>query len=162
MEMMRVTKGLVWVNHKTRYRDGEGIHPLSFLSARLYAEVVWDKGGSMALNCRRFAPSHEYLYAFGKPIFWDDSMNGLCSVWRIGQVTGSEHPCPFPEELVRRPIRASCPPGGLVLDPFCGSGTTGAVALQEGRRFCGIEFMPEYAAMARRRLGQAQSPLFTD
>lgn len=41
---------------------------------------------------------------------------------------------------------------GLVLDPFCGSGTTGLVAMREGRRFLGIELNPEYAAMARRRI----------
>ena len=51
----------------------------------------------------------------------------------------------------------SCPPGtptrpGTVLDPFCGSGTTGLVAMREGRRFLGIELNPEYAEMARKRI----------
>jgi site-specific DNA-methyltransferase (adenine-specific) len=48
---------VVWINHKTRYRDGFGIHPLMFYKAPLFAEVVWDRGVSMALNCGRFMGS---------------------------------------------------------------------------------------------------------
>jgi len=48
---------------------------------------------------------------------------------------------------------------GLVLDPFCGSGTTGMVAVEEGRRFLGFDLSEEYCAMARRRIGKAQPPL---
>jgi len=48
--------------------------------------------------------------------------------------------------------RLVTPPGGLVLDPFCGSGSTGCAAVQEGFRFVGIELNPEYAAIARRRV----------
>lgn len=151
-ECLRVTRGLVWVNHKTRYRNGVGIHPLTFLPFPVYSEVVWNRGGSMALNCRRFAPSHEYFFGFGKPHYWDDQYNGLCSVWAVSQVTGSDHPCPYPEDLVRPLICASCPPDGIVLDPFTGSGTTGAVSLSEGRRFYGMEKNATFAAMARRRI----------
>ena len=59
----------------------------------------------------------------------------------------------------------SCDAGtrpGTVLDPFTGSGTTGLVAVREGRSFVGIELNPEYADMARRRIGQAQPPLFAE
>ena len=54
-----VCLGLVWVNHKIRYRDGVGIHPARMFDYPIYAEVVWDRGGSMTLNAKRFAPSHE-------------------------------------------------------------------------------------------------------
>ena len=47
---------------------------------------------------------------------------------------------------------AGCPVGGTVLDPFTGSGTTGAVAYRLGRKFVGIELSPEYAEMAERRI----------
>jgi site-specific DNA-methyltransferase (adenine-specific) len=53
-------------------------------------------------------------------------------------------------ELVRIVV-----PGGLVLDPFAGAGTTGVAALAEGRRFIGLELHPDYAAIARRRLAAA-------
>ena len=48
---------------------------------------------------------------------------------------------------------------GLVLDPFCGSGTTGQVAVEEGRRFVGFELNPKYVEMSKRRIGGAQAPL---
>jgi len=152
-EALRVTNGLVWVNHKTRYRNGVGIHPLHILKDfPLWAEVVWDKCGATTFNQRRFATSNEYLFAFGRPRFWDPSNDGLLSVWRIAQDTNTEHPCPFPERIVEPLVAASCPPDGIVIDPFTGSGTTGAVALRLGRRFLGCELNPEYVAMSRNRI----------
>ena len=59
-----------------------------------------------------------------------------------------------PTELMRTLCRI-CPPGGVILDPFAGSGTTGVAALREGRRFIGIEMTAENAAVARRRLDDA-------
>ncbi|MFA4972534.1 MAG: DNA methyltransferase, partial [bacterium] len=70
-ECLRVCSGLVWVNHKVRYRSGEAVHPVRFLPFPIYAEVVWDRGGSMALNCKRFAPSYEMIWAFGKRRYWN-------------------------------------------------------------------------------------------
>jgi len=54
--------------------------------------------------------------------------------------------------------RLVTPPGGLVLDPFAGSGSTGIAALAEGFRFIGIEISPEYATIAKRRIA---GPLFS-
>src|SRR5712691_1571808 len=62
------------------------------------------------------------------------------------------HFATFPEKLVERPIKASCPPNGVVLDPFFGSGTVGVVALKLARSFIGIELNPAYVEMAKRRL----------
>ena len=77
------------------------------------------------------------------------------SVWTVGaRAFKDEHFATFPEALVEPCILAGCPPGGIVLDPFIGSGTTGIVALSLGRHFVGIEISPKYAAMARRRLAQ--------
>lgn len=58
----------------------------------------------------------------------------------------------FPEKLVEPCILAGCPVGGTVLDPFFGSGTTGAVAKRLGRKFVGIDINPEYCRMARTRI----------
>lgn len=63
------------------------------------------------------------------------------------------HPTVKPVALMRWLVRLACPPGGLVLDPFCGSGSTGAAALLEQRRFLGIELDPDYARIARSRIG---------
>jgi site-specific DNA-methyltransferase (adenine-specific) len=64
----------------------------------------------------------------------------------------NHHPTVKPLELMRWLVRLVCPEDGLVLDPFCGSGTTGAAAAIEGRRFCGIEVEPAYAEIARARI----------
>lgn len=62
------------------------------------------------------------------------------------------HFATFPEKLVEPCILAGCPEGGVVLDPFSGSGTTGAVAVKKNRRYIGIEINPEYAELSRNRI----------
>lgn len=75
------------------------------------------------------------------------------TVWKINtHAFPAAHFATFPPELPRRCIKAGCPKGGTVLDPFAGSGTTLMVALQLGRSAIGIELNPEYAAMARARI----------
>lgn len=75
------------------------------------------------------------------------------SVWTIPAEPQSEaHFATFPTALVRPCILAGCPPGGTVLDPFGGSGTTGVVALETGRHAILLELNPEYAKIAARRL----------
>jgi hypothetical protein len=69
------------------------------------------------------------------------------------------HPTQKPEAVMDYLVRLACPPGGLVLDPFCGSGTVGVVALRHGRRFLGIENNAAYVEMARRRIA---GPLFAE
>jgi DNA modification methylase len=64
----------------------------------------------------------------------------------------NSHPTVKPLEVMRWLIALTCPPGGIVLDPFAGSGTTGAAALLEGREFAGIERESEYVAIACARL----------
>lgn len=70
------------------------------------------------------------------------------SVWTIPtEPFPAGHFATFPRELPRRCILAGCPPGGVVFDPFMGSGTVAEVALELGRKFIGTELNPEYAAM---------------
>ena len=152
-ECLRVSKGLVWINHKVRYRNGIGIHPLHFFKAPFYSEVIWDRRISMALNARKYAPSHEVIYGFGKPHFWDRCNDMLMSVWRIPPTAqGLDHPCPFPITLAERLILSSCPPDGTVFDPFAGSGTTGIAAINAGRSFVGCEIDAGYHKDASQRL----------
>jgi site-specific DNA-methyltransferase (adenine-specific) len=162
-ECLRVSKGLVWVNHKIRYRDGVGIHPLRFLDFPVYSEVIWDRGSGVAQNCRRYTPSHEVIYGFGTPHHWNPVMDArLFSVWRIPpnrEELGKGHPCPFPVAIPRRLIASSCPPGGVVLDPFAGSGTTGHAAVLEGCRAVLIEKDRKYEPVISRRLKSAADAL---
>lgn len=82
------------------------------------------------------------------------------NIWQIDpqrQRGDDKHPAPFPETLVRDHIASWSNLGDLVLDPFLGSGTTGKVALESGRRFIGTEISSEYVAMARERIASAKS-----
>lgn len=74
-------------------------------------------------------------------------------VWTIPtQPFRGNHFAVFPPRLIETPIRAGCRRGGIVLDPFIGSGTTALVAKNLGRRFIGIDINPEYVRMAEHRL----------
>ena len=78
------------------------------------------------------------------------------NVWTMGTAAFSEaHFATFPAELAERCIKAGCPAGGSVLDPFGGAGTTGVVAASLGRLATLIELNPEYAKIARTRIDAA-------
>jgi len=77
-------------------------------------------------------------------------------VWSIPtRPYAGPHFAAFPIDLPTRCIKAGCKPGGVVLDPFCGTGTTGLAALSLGRQFIGIELNPAFAALAAERLSRA-------
>ena len=74
-------------------------------------------------------------------------------VWTIPtRPFAGNHFATFPEALIKTPILAGCPAGGIVLDPFLGSGTTAVVAERFGRRWIGIELNPAYVQLAEGRL----------
>jgi site-specific DNA-methyltransferase (adenine-specific) len=88
---------------------------------------------------------------------WDQAFHPLGrnkrTVWSVALGKFREaHFAVFPDKLVEPCILASCPRGGIVLDPFFGSGTSGLVALNTNRRFIGIEINSDYCEMAQRRL----------
>jgi DNA modification methylase len=83
----------------------------------------------------------------------DGSLMG--DVWNIAPDRSkgrSLHYAAFPEDLCDIPIRATCPPSGVVLDPFVGTGTSLAVAQKLGRHGIGIDLSDEYLNLARQRL----------
>jgi site-specific DNA-methyltransferase (adenine-specific) len=84
------------------------------------------------------------------------------SVWTIAtQPYPGAHFAAFPPDLIRPCIQAGCPPNGLVLDPFGGSGTTAQVAIQEGRNAVIIELNPKYVELAQKRISGTQMPLIS-
>jgi len=84
--------------------------------------------------------------------FWDDVS---VPYWSMPENT--DHPTQKPEKLIAKLVLASCPPGGVVLDPFLGSGTTSVVAKKLCRHFVGVERNAEYCAWAEKRLALAES-----
>jgi site-specific DNA-methyltransferase (adenine-specific) len=90
-----------------------------------------------------------------------DPTSQVSSLWRIPAVPMREklhgrHPTQKPLRLLRRAIVASTTEGGLVFDPFSGSGTTGVAAKELGRFFAGAEAEREYAELVGRRIGAAE------
>ena len=69
-----------------------------------------------------------------------------------------DHPTQKPLEIIERMVKASCPPGGVVLDPFMGSGTTALAAKRLGRHFTGFELNPAYCATIAERLSAPAQP----
>ena len=82
-------------------------------------------------------------------------------VWTVPTQSYSEaHFATYPPALILPCVLAGSRPGDLVLDPFNGAGTTGLVALENGRRYVGIELNPEYAALTRKRLKHISVDMF--
>ena len=82
--------------------------------------------------------------------FWDDI---TVPYWSMPENT--DHPTQKPEKLIAKLILASCPPKGMVFDPFLGSGTTSVVAKKLGRNYCGVEQSETYCCLAEKRLQKA-------
>ena len=109
------------------------------------------------MNIRKITPK-EITYEKAQDstrIVREDHMRNKRSVWKMNTSSYKEaHFATFPIELPITCIKAGCPEGGIVLDPFFGSGTTGFAAQELHRHWVGIELNPEYIEIANRRLGQ--------
>lgn len=102
---------------------------------------------------RSAGPTH--AGAFDVSSYVNDGTRIQRSVMKVRSCHGSAlHPTQKPDGILRPLITSSCPPGGVVLDPFFGSGSIGAVARQEGRRAIGIEKSEAFCEVAARRLSQ--------
>jgi modification methylase len=164
----------LWVigSYHNIFRVGAILQDLRFW---ILNDVVWRKLNPMPnFRGRRFTNAHETLiwaarevggkgYTFNYEALkaGNDGVQ-MRSDWTIALCTGEErlkagngkklHPTQKPEALLARVILASSRPDDLVLDPFCGTGTTGAVAKRLDRRFIGIERERTYAAAAQARM----------
>ena len=133
----------------------------------LYDQRIWHKDPCWAnsrwhSNSYRAIDEFEHVYVFALPGIVEYDRDRLTTaewaewgsrgVWNIRSVRKNDrHEAEFPEELARRIIRLFSPAGGVVLDPFVGSGTTTATAKLMERDFIGIDRESRYARMARRR-----------
>lgn len=124
--------------------------------------VVWHKPNPMPESVRdRLATSYELVFLFARSRrYWFDldaireppMGRNPGDVWSIPtRPCRGTHFAVGPIDIPMRCIAAGCKPAGMVLDPFSGSGTTGAAALTLGRRFTGIDLNPAFHMLARRR-----------
>jgi len=168
----------LWVigSYHNIFRVGTLLQDLGFW---ILNDIVWRKSNPMPnFRGRRFTNAHETLiwaaresanrqYTFNYEALksGNDDIQ-VRSDWFIPLCTGEErlkdqdgrklHPTQKPEALLARVLLSASRPDDLVLDPFCGSGTSGAVARRLRRRFVGIERDAGYAAAARRRIDAVQ------
>jgi len=170
----------LWVigSYHNIFRVGSIMQDLGFW---LLNDIVWRKANPMPnFRGRRFTNAHETMIWASKSAnaksytFHYDALKAgnedtqVRSDWYLPLCTGGErlkdekgdkvHPTQKPEALLARILLSSSNPGDVVLDPFFGSGTTGAVAKRLGRHYIGIERDPEYAKAARARIA-AVKPL---
>lgn len=169
-QCQRVLKkdGTIWISatHHTLFSIGFALQELGYKILNL---ITWEKPNPPPnLSCRYFTHSTEQIiWAAKNPgskhIFNYADMkaeNGarqMKTVWRFpapskAEKTHGKHPTQKPVALVQRCILASTSEGDLVLDPFCGSGTTGIACIQTRRRFIGIELSEEYVRIAEKRI----------
>ena len=165
--------GSIWVigSYHNIFRLGALLQDMGFW---ILNDVVWRKTNPMPnFRGRRFTNAHETLiWAAKSPkskyTFNYQSMKALNddlqmrSDWTMPICSGQErlkdasgrkaHPTQKPEALLHRVILAATRPGDMVVDPFMGSGTTGAVAKRLRRRWLGFELDADYAAVARQRI----------
>ena len=74
----------------------------------------------------------------------------------VARRQGSDHPARFPVRVAQEMIKLLCPRGGVVIDPYLGSGSTAEAALSEGRKWIGVEINPQYCEEARQKIGAAK------
>ena len=171
------SNGSIWVigSYHNIFRLGYILQDLEFW---LLNDVIWRKVNPMPnFRGRRFTNAHETLiwasktktskYTFNYEAM--KSLNGdlqMRSDWSLPICTGDErlknnvgkkiHPTQKPENLLNRIIMSSSNIGDIVLDPFFGTGTTGAVAKKLGRQFIGIEQDATYALEAEKRINKVE------
>lgn len=160
--------GAIWVTGTAHniYSVGFALQTLGF---KILNDIAWYKVNPPPnLSCRYFTHAtetilwarrdpksrHTFNYAEMKRENRDKQMQSL---WHIKPPAAREkrygkHPTQKPEALLDRILRASTNPHDLVLDPFCGSGTTGVAAARLGRRFVGIDLVESYLNLAVARL----------
>ena len=131
----------------------------------LRSPIIWHRQSSLPEPFRdRPARSYEHVFLFVKSRHYFFDKSGLAEddaedVWNIPArttVNGAKETAPFPDELVRRCLAIGCPPEGTILDPFCGSGTTMRVALQQGCAAIGIELNSSFCEHIRKDLWRLQ------
>jgi site-specific DNA-methyltransferase (cytosine-N4-specific) len=131
-------------------------------------DLIWNKTNVAPRQEKdRLRHSHEHLFHFvqrrtdGRPRYWYDPdavEPGARDVIDCANGRNRDgHSATFPAALIRPRILSSCPPGGLVFDPFCGTGRALEVAVECGRRAHGFELNPAYAASARANVKAARA-----
>ena len=127
--------GSIFYNHKDIIYKGLIVAPKWVYDFPLREQIIWDRGSSPMIDPHYFMPVNEWIYWIvkdPKAVFFDkESSIYKTNIWRIVPEK-SPHPAPFPMYLAENIVRCACPPGGVVFDPFMGSGTTAVAVIRGG------------------------------
>lgn len=152
-EFVRLCRGSLYVWCST---EQAGAWRRAFQARRLTTrQCAWIRTNPSPLNCDKMWLSGMELCIFARKPNAVFHRFFEVPVWHGSAERVKGFPCPKPVWLMRELIDASTDYGDTVLDPFCGSGTTGVACVQTGRNFIGIEIDPGYADIARRRIAEA-------
>ena len=157
--------GTIWVSGTLHNHPSVGII-LKKLGLWVINDIIWFKpNATPLLATNRCAPSTELIWVASKTkkYFFNydlaKQMNGgkqMKNLWQINaERHKTKHPTEKPESLLNRIILLGSNENDTVLDPFMGSGTTGVVAVQNNRKFIGIEISKEYFEIAEKRIEQS-------
>ena len=145
--------GAVWYQHKPQAKGDDVVLPLRLNPGLpLRQIVIWDRGSGFNRNGYHLVPRHEWVMLFAKPDYRVDRVTP--DVWKVHPNADPGHPASFPKELPAMALMAGLNSGGVVLDPFMGSGTTLRAAKDAGRRSIGIELEERFCEIAAERLAQ--------
>lgn len=126
---------------------------------KYYFEQQFEKAEMNRWSGNKFKTNEAAIRVRDRNDMMPENRNKRC-VWTINTNSYPEaHFAVYPKELCQTPIKAGCPKGGIVLDPFSGAGTTALVALKLGRKFIGIELNQEYIKIAENRIWQEKNQL---
>lgn len=120
--------------------------------ATLKTPIVWDKGNHTSGDLTGDYGNQVELILFAHKGRHELKHGRPSNLWRVPKDQPGEHPTPKPVGLMARCIENSVTQGGIVLDPFMGSGSTGVAAVRDRRYFIGIEIEPKYFDIACRRI----------
>jgi site-specific DNA-methyltransferase (adenine-specific) len=116
--------------------------------------MIWDKQWIGLAGPQQLRPRYELAIFAAMPDAKIDDRSApdiYACKWLAGNMKTTEHPAEKPVELIRHLIRLVTKPGGAILDPFAGSGTTGVACIEEGRTFVGIEREAEWVMVGMER-----------
>ena len=130
--------------------------PTDYYFEQQLEKAVWAESDSRAIDgkSKGVGKTEENKYAMnGCGGYTEGGMKNMRTVWSINTEPSTEdHFATYPQRLVERMLKAGCPEGGIILDPFMGAGTSAVVAKKLGRNYIGFEINPDYIKIAESRL----------
>ena len=163
-ELVRLIKpaGSIFYNSIDILNRHQTHHPLFVWEFPVKQVIVWNRKNTPKIDKSYFFPITEYIFwlqqtPVSRVLFNRKKAIFQSSVWNLSPDCKNKFPAPYPVELPLNCILSCCPAGGVVLDPFMGSGTTGVASKMAGANFIGIDIDKQFCELAETRILSCQS-----